>query len=205
MRVKVCGITDVEAAKKACEYGADALGFVFAASKRRITPEEARRIIEELPKDVLKIGVFVNEKEKTVREIAQYCELDYVQLHGDEDMHYLRRLNLPSIKAFGVASAEDVARALAYEADYILLDSPKGAYHGGNGKVFSWDLLKNLSEEERRRVILAGGLGPHNVQEAIQMVKPYMVDASSSLETDGKKDIQKIKQFIQTVKECHYA
>ncbi|WP_028402633.1 phosphoribosylanthranilate isomerase [Ectobacillus panaciterrae] len=202
MKVKVCGITDVETAKKACEYGADAIGFVFAPSKRKVTPDQAQSIIKQLPNGVLKIGVFVNEQAERVQEIAAYCGLDYVQLHGDEDACYLQRLNLPAIKAFGVASEEDVQKALQYEAEYILLDSPKGAYHGGNGKVFPWELLDNLSEEQRKRVIVAGGLGSHNVQEAIQLVRPYMVDASSSLETDGKKDVQKIKQFIQTVKEC---
>ncbi|MDG4658316.1 phosphoribosylanthranilate isomerase [Ectobacillus antri] len=202
MRVKVCGITDVETAKRTCEYGADALGFVFAPSKRRITPEEAADIIKELPAHVQKIGVFVNETVERVEEIAAMCGLDYVQLHGDEDACYMERLNIPFIKAFGVASREDVTRAMNSKAAYVLLDSPKGVYRGGNGTVFPWELLQELNEKERGRIILAGGLGSHNVRDAIRIVRPYMVDASSSLETEGKKDLQKIKTFIETVKEC---
>ncbi|MFX3623183.1 MAG: phosphoribosylanthranilate isomerase [Ectobacillus sp.] len=200
MKVKVCGISDVKTALAACEYGADALGFVFAPSKRQVTPEEARDIILQLPASVLKIGVFVNEAIERVTHIFHYCGLDYVQLHGDEDAEYCKKLNLPSIKACGIASGADVARALMYETDYILFDSPKGAYYGGNGTTFSWELLRGVSA--KRRIILAGGLGAHNVQQAIGLVRPYMVDASSSLETDGKKDFEKIQHFIEKVKEC---
>ncbi|MEC2710319.1 phosphoribosylanthranilate isomerase [Bacillus cereus] len=202
MKVKICGITDVEAAKSACEYGADALGFVFAESKREITPKRAEEIIQELPANVLKIGVFVNESVEVIQKIADECGLTHVQLHGDEDNYQIRRLNIPSIKSLGVTSESDMKNAQGYEADYILFDSPKEKFHGGNGKTFSWELLRDMPKELRKKMILAGGLNALNIEEAIRTVRPYMVDVSSGVETEGKKDVEKIKQFIIKAKEC---
>ncbi|EHL70676.1 N-(5'-phosphoribosyl)anthranilate isomerase [Bacillus sp. 7_6_55CFAA_CT2] len=202
MKVKICGITDMETAKRACEYGADALGFVFAESKRKITPKRAEEIIEELPANVLKIGVFVNESVEVIRKIADECGLTHVQLHGDEDNHQIRRLNIPSIKSLGVTSESDMKNAQRYETDYILFDSPKEKFHGGNGKTFSWELLGHMPKELRKKTILAGGLNALNIEEAIRTVRPYMVDVSSGVETEGKKDVEKIKQFIIKAKEC---
>ncbi|HDR7543406.1 phosphoribosylanthranilate isomerase [Bacillus cereus] len=202
MKVKICGITDVETAKSACEYGADALGFVFAESKRKITPKRAKEIIQELPANVLKIGVFVNESVEVIQKIADECGLTHVQLHGDEDNHQIRRLNIPSVKSLGVTSESDMKNAQGYEADYILFDSPKEKFHGGNGKTFSWELLGHIPKELRKKTILAGGLNALNIEEAIRTVRPYMVDVSSGVETEGKKDVEKIKQFIIKAKEC---
>lgn len=202
MKVKICGITDVETAKVACEYGADAIGFVFAKSKREITPERAKQIIDELPVDVMKVGVFVNESVEVIREIANDCGLTHVQLHGDEGNHHVKRLNIPSIKAIGVRSSEDIEQSSDYEADFLLFDSPKEKFHGGNGKTFSWQLLDDMPDEIRKKCILAGGLHIENIKEAIRIVKPYMVDVSSGVETDGRKDREKIKQFIRKAKEC---
>ncbi|MCR6794474.1 phosphoribosylanthranilate isomerase [Bacillus paranthracis] len=202
MKVKICGITDMETAKRACEYGADALGFVFAESKRKITPGLAKEIIQELPANVLKIGVFVNESVEVIQKIADECGLTHVQLHGDEDNHLIRRLNIPSVKALGVTSEIDMKNAQVYETDYILFDSPKERFHGGNGKKFSWELLAHMPKELREKTILAGGLKTLNIEEAIRTVRPYMVDVSSGVETEGKKDVEKIKQFIIKAKEC---
>ncbi|WP_264448708.1 phosphoribosylanthranilate isomerase [Bacillus cereus] len=202
MKVKICGITDIETAKSACEYGADALGFVFAESKRKITPEQAKEIIEEIPAHVLKVGVFVNESVEVIRKIAEECGLTHVQLHGDEDNHYIGRLKIPSIKAVGVALEQDMEHAKKYETDYMLFDSPKEKFYGGNGKTFSWELLAHMPKALREKTILAGGLNIINIEEAIQTVQPYMVDVSSGVETEGKKDIKKIKQFIKKAKEC---
>ncbi|WP_242269815.1 N-(5'phosphoribosyl)anthranilate isomerase [Bacillus cereus group sp. BfR-BA-01408] len=202
MKVKICGITDMETAKRACEYGADALGFVFAESKRKITPGLAKEIIQELPANVLKIGVFVNESVEMIQKIADECGLTHVQLHGDEDNYQIRRLNIPSIKSLGVTSESDMKNAQEYETDYILFDSPKEKFHGGNGKTFSWELLAHMPKELREKTILAGGLNALNIEEAIRTVRPYMVDVSSGVETEGKKDVEKIKQFIIKAKEC---
>ncbi|PEU92550.1 phosphoribosylanthranilate isomerase [Bacillus cereus] len=202
MKVKICGITDMETAKRACEYGADALGFVFAESKRKITPKRAEEIIQELPANVLKIGVFVNESVEVIQKIADECGLTHVQLHGSEDNYQIRRLNIPSIKSLGVTSESDMKNAQGYETDYILFDSPKEKFHGGNGKTFSWELLGHMPKELRKKTILAGGLNALNIEEAIRTVRPYMVDVSSGVETEGKKDVEKIKQFIIKAKEC---
>ncbi|PFB21552.1 phosphoribosylanthranilate isomerase [Bacillus cereus] len=202
MKVKICGITDMETAKRACEYGADALGFVFAESKRKITPKRAEEIIQELPANVLKIGVFVNESVEVIQKIADECGLTHVQLHGDEDNYQIRRLNIPSIKSLGVTSESDMKNAQGYETDYILFDSPKEKFHGGNGKTFSWELLGHMPKELRKKTILAGGLNALNIEEAIRTIQPYMVDVSSGVETEGKKDLKKIKQFIIKAKEC---
>ncbi|MGR5995148.1 phosphoribosylanthranilate isomerase [Bacillus cereus] len=202
MKVKICGITDMETAKSACEYGADALGFVFAESKRKITPKRAKEIIQELPANVLKIGVFVNESVEVIQKIADECGLTHVQLHGDEDNYQIRRLNIPSIKSLGVTSESDMKNAQGYETDYILFDSPKEKFHGGNGKTFSWELLGHMPKELRKKTILAGGLNALNIEEAIRTVRPYMVDVSDGVETEGKKDVEKIKQFIIKAKEC---
>ncbi|KMN46856.1 phosphoribosylanthranilate isomerase [Bacillus paramycoides] len=202
MKVKICGITDVETAKSACEYGADAIGFVFAESKRKITSEQAKEIIQELPAHVLKVGVFVNESVEMIQKIAKECGLTHVQLHGDEENYYIRRLNIPSIKAVGVVAESEIKNANIYETDYVLFDSPKERFHGGNGKTFSWELLAHMPNELREKTILAGGLNILNIEEAIRTVQPYMIDVSSGVETEGKKDIEKIKQFIQKAKEC---
>ena len=182
MKVKICGITDMETAKRACEYGADALGFVFAESKRKITPGLAKEIIQELPANVLKIGVFVNESVEVIQKITENCGLTHVQLHGDEDNHQIRRLNIPSIKALGVTSEIDMKNAQAYKTDYILFDSPKERFHGGNGKKFSWELLAHMSKKLREKTILAGGLNALNIEEAIRTVRPYMVDVKTTKE-----------------------
>lgn len=202
MKVKICGITEVETAKIACEYGADALGFVFAESKRKITPERAKEIIDAIPEHVLKVGVFVNESVEVIQKITDECGLTHVQLHGDEENHQIRRLNILSIKALGVISESDMKNAQAYETEYILFDSPKEKFHGGNGKKFSWELLAHMPKELREKTILAGGLNVSNVEEAIRTVQPYMVDVSSGVETEGKKDVEKIKKFIKKAKEC---
>ncbi|PEX86337.1 phosphoribosylanthranilate isomerase [Bacillus cereus] len=202
MKVKICGITDVETAKRACEYGADAIGFVFAESKRKISSEKAKEIIQEIPANVLKVGVFVNESVEVIQKIAEECGLTHVQLHGDEDNYQIGRLNIPSIKSLGVTSKDDMRNAQAYETDYILFDSPKEKFHGGNGKTFSWKLLTHMPNELREKTILAGGLNILNIEEAIRTVQPYMVDVSSGVETEGKKDLKKIKQFIIKAKEC---
>lgn len=150
MKVKICGITDMETAKRTCEYGADAIGFVFAESKRKITSEKAKEIIQEIPAHVLKVGVFVNESVEVIQKIADDCGLTHVQLHGAEDNHQIRRLNIPSIKSLGVTSKDDMKNAQIYEAEYILFDSPKEKFHGGNGKTFSWELLAHMPKRVAR-------------------------------------------------------
>jgi phosphoribosylanthranilate isomerase len=199
LKVKICGIKSVEAARHAVESGADALGFVFAESKRKITSEDAKRIIEALPGDIWKVGVFVNENPQTIKKVSMTAGLTHIQLHGEESPDDYEEIGLPIIKSASIASNEDVKLIDSLKVPYILLDSPPGKYKGGNGSTFDWNAVEGLGNS-KANIILAGGLSPANVQEAISKVKPLMVDVSSGVETDGEKDFAKIKEFIKRAK-----
>ncbi|KKB35413.1 phosphoribosylanthranilate isomerase [Bacillus thermotolerans] len=199
MKVKICGIRDIDTALYAKEINTDAVGFVFAKSKRQVTVDQAAEIADELKGGPLKVGVFVNETQENIERIAEQASLDIIQLHGDEPPELAEALRLPVVKAFSFQKGAQLSDMLSYPADYILLDSPIGPYRGGNGTSFDWSLLEKETFD-RSRLILAGGLHAGNVQEAIQMIKPYAVDVSSGVETDGSKDRQKMKQFIQAAK-----
>lgn len=199
MKVKICGLTDVETAVAAANYGADAIGFVFAESKRRITLEQAKEIISHLPKEVWKVGVFVNETREEIESIASAVGLTHIQLHGDETALFSESLSLPVIKSFSFQGNESLEALGEFSSDFILLDSPKGKYRGGNGTAFNWNEV-NPKLMNRKKVILAGGLNADNVEAAIKIIKPYMVDVSSGVESVGIKDLRKIKTFIEKAK-----
>ena len=199
MKVKICGITDVDAALAAVDFGADAIGFVFAKSKRKIDVVNARNIAAELPSDIMKVGVFVNETKEVIERIGQAVGLTHVQLHGNESAEFSKSLSLPVIKALGIEGKESLEAIKDYPCEFLLLDGPKGKYPGGNGLSFDWNILKE-QDLLGKKVILAGGLNEGNVLEAVRQVRPYMVDVSSGVETDGKKDLNKIKRFIDKVK-----
>jgi phosphoribosylanthranilate isomerase len=199
MKVKICGIKDKQTALFAVEAGADAIGFIFAESKRKIDVNTAKEIAAALPKDVLKIGVFVNETRDHLHAVYEEVGLTHLQLHGDESPEFCRLIHYPVIKALSVSNEEDLERISHYDCDYILLDSPYGKYRGGNGTTFDWTLTKN-KEIPRDRLILAGGLQMENVKQACEQVHPFMVDVSSGVETNGVKDLAKIAAFIQKVK-----
>lgn len=198
MKVKICGIKSVEVALHAVNAGADALGFVFAPSKRETTPELAREIIKELPQETWKVGVFVNETPEKIAEIAEKVGLTHVQLHGEEQCSLYSGQGKRLIKSVSVRSKADIEKVQEVEADYILLDSPPGLYKGGNGTSFNWSLATKL--EASKKILLAGGLNAENVKQAIKTVQPYMVDVSSGVETDGEKDPIKISTFIKEAK-----
>ncbi|WP_026694302.1 phosphoribosylanthranilate isomerase [Peribacillus kribbensis] len=198
MKVKICGIMDIQTAEAAAGYGADALGFVFAESKRKIEKETAREIISTLPAHIEKVGVFVDETAEEIREIAEYTGLTLIQLHGDEGADFIRTLGMPVIKgiSFQPGSKSVIQQ---FGSEFILLDAPRGKYHGGNGEAFDWEAIRGLGSHTKN-LILAGGLTPENVAEAVSIVEPYMVDVSSGVETDGRKDLGKIKRFIENAK-----
>jgi phosphoribosylanthranilate isomerase len=199
MKVKICGITDVNTALAVVDSGADAIGFVFAESKRRIEEEKAREIIAELPDDIMKVGVFVNEEQAEIERIAAKVGLTHVQLHGNESPEFCSGLSLPVIKACSVEGKDRLAELKQFPCEFLLLDGPKGKYHGGNGLAFDWSILKD-QDLFGKKIILAGGLNEGNVIKALGETQPYMVDVSSGVETDGKKDVQKIQRFIDKVK-----
>ena len=199
MKVKICGITDIETGVAAVQFGADAIGFVFAESKRKVTTLQAQEIIAHLPKEVYKVGVFVNETRDEIEKIAATVGLTHIQLHGDESALFSESLSLPVIKSISFQGNASLEQLADFPSDFILLDSPKGKYRGGNGTVFNWNEV-NPHLINKHKVILAGGLHEHNVEEAIKIIRPDMVDVSSGVETDGKKDLRKIKTFIEKAK-----
>lgn len=199
MKVKICGITDMEAALAAVNAGADALGFVFAESKRKIEPEKARDIVRKLPSKVMKVGVFVNVAKAKIESIAEAVGLTHIQLHGDETPEFCKSLQLPVIKAIRIEDHESLKKIMEFPCEYVLLDGPKGIFYGGNGLKFDWSLAAKQNFAGKK-IILAGGLTPDNVAEAVMLVRPYMVDVSSGVETDGKKDLHKVKEFLKNAK-----
>ncbi|MEH7884853.1 phosphoribosylanthranilate isomerase [Bacillus sp. JJ1609] len=200
MKVKICGIKSLEPAKYAVEHGADAIGFVFAKSKRKITPLEAKEIIKELPAAVWKVGVFVNEEAETIVQIAKTAGLTHIQLHGEEKMEAYENIDFPIIRSISVSSGEELTSIKTLKAEFVLLDSPPEKFHGGNGMSFEWDLAEGIGAS-RQNLILAGGLDAENVQVAINKIQPFMVDVSSGVETDGQKDLSKIRNFIYKAKQ----
>jgi phosphoribosylanthranilate isomerase len=199
-RVKICGITNLEDALFAAEAGADALGFVFyARSPRCIALDRAREIVLRLPPFVATVGVFVNKELNRVKEIMAHCHLDYAQLHGDETPEQVAALAPRAIKAVRVRSAMDVERLSTYQAVAYLLDTYHPTKHGGTGEAFDWELA--VAAKRYGPIILAGGLTPDNVADAIKRVHPYAVDVSSGVEAaPGIKDHQKVQRFIIAAK-----
>ena len=200
IRVKICGITNIEDALMAVEAGADALGFVFfKGSPRFISPEQAAAIIRRLPPFVQTVGLFVNEKPATVNSVADKCGLDIVQLHGEESPEYCHDVKRRIIKAFRVKDASSLDDISNYQAAAALLDAWSPSAHGGTGTTFNWDIAAKAASS--RPIILAGGLTPDNVAEAIAVVKPYAVDVSSGVESaPGKKDAGLVSRFIRSCK-----
>ena len=200
VKVKICGIKDIATALAAAEYGADAIGFVFAESRRRISYDKAKEIIKALPKEVAKVGVFVEETMESIQEVGTFCGLDFLQLHSKFAQKDLNYGKLPVIRAFNIECKKNAEEMEAYNSYAYLVDGKKGKYLGGNGSTFDWRLLDTLKSKTRERLILAGGLNPENVEEAVAIVHPFWVDVSSGVETNGVKDIKKIKEFIEKAK-----
>lgn len=202
-RVKICGITSPEDALTAVEAGADALGFVFyKESPRHIFPEEAARIIRLLPPFVQVVGLFVNEAPEIVNQVSRTCRLGLVQLHGDETPDYCRRIEQRVMKAFRIHSLTCLDPIADYRLSGCLLDAYSPTAFGGTGMSFNWEIAREAITRGHR-IVLAGGLTPDNVAEAIRQVRPYGVDVSSGVESaPGKKDTDKVREFIRNAKEA---
>jgi phosphoribosylanthranilate isomerase len=201
VKIKICGITNYDDAQLAAGLGVDALGFIFAPSPRRITPEAARAIIEMLPPLVQTVGVFVNESEKVIREIVEYCGLSLIQLHGDESPEFCKEFRPRGVKAFRLKDEESLKPIRLYQGQVraILLDTYQKGLSGGTGRTFPWELAVK-AKEIGLPVILSGGLTPENVEEAIRMVQPYALDINSGIEEKpGKKSTSLMTQLMQTV------
>jgi phosphoribosylanthranilate isomerase len=195
VRVKICGICDAAGAEMAAESGADLLGFHFCSSDRRVTPEEAKAIIDGLAVRPKIVGVFLDQPEDEVRQIAEFVELDFLQLHGSEHSGF--EAGKPVIK---VLKVRDGAVPGADDwPDPIMLDSWSADQRGGTGRAWDWELARPLLS--RRRVFIAGGLEPGNVGKVVSEFKPYGVDVSSGVESALRvKDPGKVRAFIHAVR-----
>ena len=198
----MCGITSPEDARVAADAGADAIGLVFAESPRKVSVERAREIAAALPRDVLKVGVFVDEEPGKVLRIARELGLDYAQLHGDEGSEAVAEIRgggVGVMKALRVRNAQTLAVIEEYEADLFLLDAWSSKARGGTGERFDWKLAKSVKGHDN--IVVSGGLDPENVREAIEYFEPYGVDASSSLEErPGKKNVERVRRFVGAAK-----
>lgn len=195
-KIKICGLKSENDISYVNELMPDYIGFVFLKRRPRyISPEYAAHLRKLLSPSIQSVGVFVNEPVKNVADLLQNETIQLAQLHGQEDEFYAEELkricNKPIIKAFIIKSKDDIRKALTYPADYLLLDNGLGT-----GETFDWSLIQDID----RPFFLAGGLNSENVKSAIAATRPYGVDTSSGVETDGKKDYSKIRDFITCVK-----
>lgn len=202
VKVKVCGITNLEDARHCIACGADFLGFVFYDKSPRFIPvAKARSIIRRLPSDTKKVGVFVNEPADAVRRTAEACGLDLLQFHGDESPAYANAFKgFKVIKAFRIKDRLDIEKLREYRCGYFLFDAYSKSAYGGTGSSFDWKNLLPL-KKEGMRFFVSGGLNCWNVEGLLGIFKPFAVDVSSGVERSaGKKDRQKVKEFIRLVK-----
>ena len=201
-KVKMCGISKVETIPAIVDAKPDYMGLVFAPSKRQVTVEQAKTLVDELHKhyEIKTVGVFVNETIENLLKIAEEVKLDVIQLHGDEDESFIQTLkeqsNVEVWKAVQVRSVADVEKWIDSSADMLLFDAYHKDERGGTGEVFDWSSL----DEFERPFMLAGGIDSSNVARAIRTVRPYGIDISSGIETDGVKDDEKIKAFTHIVR-----
>jgi phosphoribosylanthranilate isomerase len=202
VRVKICGITNLEDALLAAELGADALGFIFyPKSPRHIAPEAAREIIAQLPPFVAAVGVFVDEEAPVVRDLAAKVGLDWVQLHGQESPEYCRQLDRKVIKSFRIQDESSLKELESFQgaAQALLLDTYRQGQVGGTGEIFDWQLAREA--KGYGPIILAGGLTVENVAQAIRLAQPQAVDTASGTEAaPGKKDPEKLWAFFKSVR-----
>ena len=199
-KVKICGITNYEDAKLAVDLGVDILGFNFyAKSPRHLTPDQASAVIVKLPGFVDVAGIFVNESADKIRQITDHCQINWVQLHGDESPEFCQSLlagNTRTMKALRVQSAEDIDRAEEYFTDAILLDAFHPDQYGGTGVKFDWNVVGHIN----KRVFLAGGINPDNAEDAVKL-GVYGIDVCSGVESrPGKKDHGKMKALFENIR-----
>jgi len=198
IKIKICGLTRDEDVKAAVAAGADAIGFVFTASPRRISINTAIRLSSYVPKGVLRVGLFLDQDRSEIDQVINSVSLDVLQFHGSETEQECRVFGLPWLKAVAMENAESAKQA---ESEYpgamgLLLDSHATGKRGGSGKVFDWSLSRPIAKP----IWLAGGLNSANVAQAIHVVRPFAVDVSSGVETaPGIKDASRIRAFIEAV------
>lgn len=200
-KIKICGLTRLEDMEAVNRLGPDYIGFVFAESRRKVTPQQAQRLKAELDYRIKSVGVFTNESVEFITAICDAGTIDMVQLHGNETETYLlelkQKITCPIMKAVRVQNTEQIRMEANSGCDFLLLDTWKNGQYGGSGKMFDHDLIPEL----KKPFFLAGGLSSANISQAILGCTPYGVDVSSGVETDGIKDQVKMKRFIKTIRD----
>jgi phosphoribosylanthranilate isomerase len=196
MHIKICGITDIGDALLCQQLGADAIGFIFfKGSRRYIPPLKAKEIAERTSPLLMKVGVFVNEAAETINHLARFCNLNSVQLHGEETPGQAGQIQSPVIKVFRIHLGFDFSEINAFQNCGILLDSYSADTQGGSGKVFDWELIP---QQLRKRCILSGGISETNLPRIVNSFQPAGIDLSSAVESSpGKKDPEKLKSFFK--------
>lgn len=196
-KIKICGLSRLEDIDAVNQALPDYIGFVFAASRRRVDGETAKVLKAALSPEIKAVGVFVNDSVEEIVALAENGTIDLIQLHGDEDEKMITELKkavpLPIIKAMRIRDASDIKKT---NADYRLFDTFDASQYGGSGECFNWNLIADLKED----FFLAGGLNIDNIEEAINRVNPFGVDISSGVETNGKKDRGKIIKIVEKIR-----
>lgn len=204
-KIKICGLRREEDILMANKYLPDYIGFVFAESKRKITKPEAGRLKEMLDRRIKAAGVFVNAPVADIIKLCRETIIDIVQLHGGEGEEYIKELkkyiSVPVIKAIRPRTEEEITGALALSSDYLLLDTYMEGQYGGSGVAFDWNMVPT-QPYMTDKIFLAGGLNSCNVKKAILACRPFCVDVSSGIETEGFKDEAKVQAFIRAVREA---
>lgn len=190
-KVKICGLSTAEAVETAVLAGADYIGFVFAKSKRQVSLEQAHELARLVTGPTKIVGVFVSPSLEDLEQAIAQVPLDIVQIHGTFDEALIQKISVPVIRAIQLSAQE---AQVSSQADYLLFDAPVA----GSGQTFDWDLLKD--QKIQQDFFIAGGLTVDNVRQARETFQPYALDVSSGVETDGHKDIEKIKAFIEGAK-----
>lgn len=200
--IKICGITNLEDARAACDAGADYLGFVlYDKSPRAVSPGALRRLTEKLDGKVRTVGVFVNEKALTIAKVAADCGLSIVQLCGEEQYDSFRSFPLPVWRVIRIQNDQAVPAPSKWTAERYVLDSSQAGCYGGTGVAMDWIIAAKIAKEHK--IMLAGGLTPNNIATALRIVRPFGVDVSSGIELRrGKKDHEKMRFFIEAVKKA---
>jgi len=201
VQVKICGLTNLDDTLDAIELGADYLGFNFYPdSPRFLKPEDAVQLFQEIPTNIPKVGVFVNEDPERALDLAIELGLDYLQFHGDETPEELNEIGRPWYKAFRLKEEKDLEAIPLYQCEAILVDAYSEKAYGGTGLTAHWDLVHEAAKLGKK-IILAGGLNPENIAVAVATVNPWMVDVASGVESEpGIKDRHKVEVFIQKAK-----
>ena len=199
-KVKICGLTSLEQALSCAELGADWIGLnCWSGSSRYIPPEEARKIVSGLPETLTTVGIFVNESPESLKKIMSETRLDLAQLHGDESVEFTSKLGIPFLKAFRVSPEFKLEQIQKFGKEYFLLDAFSKNHYGGSGQKIDWDLASTASD--LGKLILAGGLTPENVAEAVKIVQPWGVDVCSGVESEpGIKDLWRVEKFIRNLR-----